>query len=263
MADYTFANFIPGFAHHEHEGWHELFGYALPHPVINPAGHVTMTHVVFGMLSFALIIGFALIARRKYSNRDEALIPEPRLSVRNFFELIFDAVFDMMEGLLGEKLAKRYFPLIAALALFIFVSNIMGLVPGFAPSTSNLNTTIGPALVVFVVYNFAGIAEHGLVAHVKHLMGPVLLLAPLLFVIEVISHLARPVSLGIRLTGNMTGDHMVLGVFGGIAEMVMGVPLLFPIPFLFLGLLVCIIQTLVFCLLSTVYLALATAHDEH
>jgi F-type H+-transporting ATPase subunit a len=139
----------------------------------------------------------------------------------------------------------------------------MGLVPGFAPATANLNTTIGPALVVFVVYNMAGIFEHGIVAHVKHLMGPVLLLAPLMFVIEVVSHIARPMSLGIRLTGNMTGDHMVIGVFGGIAESIFSVPLIFPIPFLFLGLLVCIIQTLVFCLLSTVYLALATAHEEH
>lgn len=262
MADYTFANLSADFAQHEAEGWHEIFGIPLQ-PLINPAGHVTFTHVVFGVASFVIILLLAFTAKQKYRNRDDALVPEARLSVRNFFEVIFDAVFDMMEGLLGEKLTKRYFPLIAALAIYVFISNCMGLVPGLYPATSNLNTTIGPALVVFVVYNFAGISEHGLVAHIKHLMGPVLLLAPLIFIIEVISHIARPMSLGIRLTGNMTGDHMVLGVFGGIADSLMGLPLFFPIPFLFLGLLVCTIQTLVFCLLSTVYLALATAHDDH
>lgn len=261
MADYTFANFIPGFAQHEHEGWHEIAGVHLQ-PLINKAGHVTMTHVVFGTFTFFVILGLAFIASQKYKNRDTALIPEEKLTLRNFFETIFDAVYDMMEGLLGERLTKRYFPLIACLAVYIFISNCMGLFPGLAPATSNLNTTIGPALVVFLVYNFAGIQENGLVNHIKHLMGPVLLLAPLMFVIETVSHIARPLSLGIRLGGNMTGDHMVLGVFGGIAEGIFGYPLFAPIPFLFLGLLVCTIQTLVFCLLSTVYLALATAHDD-
>ena len=262
MADYTFAHFIPEFAHHEHEGWTELFGIPLQ-PIMNPNGAVTLTHVVFGAFAFLIVIALAVIARQKYRNHDTALIPEDRLSVRNFIEVVFDAVYDMMEGMLGEKLTKRYFPLIAALALWVLIQNLMGLVPGMAPATSNLNTTMGPAIVVFLIYNFAGINEHGLVAHVKHLAGPVWWLAWLIFPIEVVSHLARPVSLGIRLTGNMTGDHMVLGVFGGIAEQVAGVPLLLPIPFLFLGLLVCIIQTLVFCLLSTVYLSLATAHEEH
>lgn len=262
MADYTFANLFPSFAKQEAEGWHEIAGIPLQ-PLLNPNGHVTMTHVVFGVVAFVLIVVIALIAKQKYRNRDDALIPEPRLSVRNFVEALFDAIYDMMEGLLGEKLTKRYFPLIAALGLYIFISNCMGLIPGLYPATSNLNTTVGPAIVVFVIYNFAGINEHGLINHIKHLMGPVLLLAPLILPIEIISHIARPLSLGVRLTGNMTGDHMVLGVFGGIAESLVGLPLLLPIPFLFLGLLVCTIQTLVFCLLSTVYLALATAHEEH
>lgn len=262
MADYTFANFIPDFAHHEHEGWHELFGYALPHPVINPSGHVTMTHVVFGLVAFAIIVVLGLIARKRYSNRDEMLVPEARFSIRNFFEVIFDAVYGMMNDMMGEKHTRRYFPLIAALAVFIFVSNLMGLVPGLSPPTSNLNTNIGPAFVVFFVYHAAGLRENGF-GHIKHMAGPILALAPLIFIIEVIGHIARPVSLGVRLTGNMTGDHMVLGVFGSLADSIAGVPILLPIPFLFLGLLVSIIQTVVFCLLSTVYIALAVAHEEH
>ena len=262
MADYTFAQLLPGFAEQESQGWHELMGVPLQ-PVMNPAGHVTMTHVVFGALACLLIIVFAAVARGRYSNRDTALVPEAKLSVRNAFEAIFDAVWDMMEGMLGPRLTKKYFPLIATLACYILVSNLMGLVPGFSPATSNLNTTLGPAIVVFIVYNAAGIAEVGLVNHFKHLLGPVWYLAWLMLVIEIVSHIARPASLAIRLMGNMTGDHMVLGVFGGIAEGIMGVPLLLPIPFLFLGLLVCVVQTLVFCLLSTVYISLATAHEDH
>lgn len=262
MADYTFANFIPRFAEQEHQGWHELWGVNLGHPVLNPAGHITMTHVVFGFVSAAIVIVLAAIARRKYSNRDDALVPEGKLSIRNFFEVIFDAVYNMMSDMMGEKHAKRYFPIIATLAAFILISNLMGLVPGLIPPTQNLNTNIGPAVIVFLVYNAAGLRENGF-GHIKHMMGPVLLLAPLIFMIEVVGHIARPVSLGIRLTGNMTGDHMVLGVFGGLAEALMGLPLLFPIPILFLGLLVSIIQTVVFCLLSAVYIALSVAHEEH
>lgn len=262
MAEYTFANFIPDFAHHEHEGWHELFGINLGHPVMNSSGHVTMTHVVFGLVAFALIVVLGFVARRRYTNREEALVPEGKLSVRNFFEVVFDATFNMMSDMMGEKHARRYFPLIASLAIFVLVSNLMGLIPGLSPPTSNLNTNIGPALVVFLVYNAAGFRENGL-GHLRHMMGPVLALAPLIFIIEVVGHIARPVSLSVRLTGNMTGDHMVLGVFGSLADALMGVPFLFPIPFLFLGLLVSVIQTLVFCLLSAVYIALAVAHEEH
>lgn len=262
MANYTFANFIPDFARHEHEGWHEIAGIHLPPPVINPNGHVTMAHVVFGIVAFVLIIVLAAIARRKYATREGALIPEAKFSLRNFFEVIYDAVYNMMRDMMGQKNAERYFPLIATLATFIFVSNLMGLVPGLIPPTQNLNTNIGPAFIVFVVYHIAGMRENGL-GHFKHMMGPVLLLAPLIFVIEIVGHIARPVSLGVRLTGNMTGDHMVLGVFGSLAESIMSVPFLLPIPFLFLGLLVSVIQTLVFCLLSSVYIALSVAHEEH
>lgn len=261
MADYTFADLIPGFTEREAAGWHEVAGVHIQ-PLLNPAGHVSMVHVFWGTVGVFLILGLAAIARQKYRDRESALIPEGRFSIRNFFEGLFDAVYSMMEGMLGERLTRRYFPLLGALAIYIYVSNLMGLFPGLSPATSNLNTTIGPALIVFVVYNFAGIQENGIVAHIKHMMGPVLLLAPLIFLIEVVSHIARPLSLAVRLGGNMTGDHMVLGVFGDVGTQMFGVPLLAPIPIYFLGLMVCTIQTLVFCLLSTVYLALATAHDD-
>lgn len=263
MADYSFLDLWHGFADKEHgEGWHELFGVDLGQPVLNAAGHITLSHVVFGLVAAGIGLSLALIARTKYSDRDSALIPEGRLSIRNFFELIFDAIWNMMTDMMGEKNARLYFPLIASLGIFILISNLMGLIPGLLPPTQNLNTNLAASIVVFVVYNIAGLKEHGL-GHLKHFLGPVLWLAPLMLVIELIGHLFRPISLGVRLTGNMTGDHMVLGAFGGLADSLFSVPALFPVPFYFLGLLVSFIQTLVFCLLSSIYIALSVQHEEH
>jgi F-type H+-transporting ATPase subunit a len=230
---------------------------------MDPTGHVLMTHVVLGCFVAVFIILLAIIARRKYSgDRETALVPEGKLSFRNFFEGIFDAVYTMMEGMMGEKQARRHFPIIATLAVFILLSNLLGLVPGFIPPTQNLNSNVGPALIVFLVYNISGLRENGW-SYIKHFFGPVWYLGLLMVFIELASHAARPLSLSLRLAGNMTGDHTVLGVFGGLATDIMGAPLFLPIPFYFLGLLVCVIQTLVFCLLSSVYISLAVAHEEH
>lgn len=111
------------------------------------------------------------------------------------------------------------------------------------------------ALLVFFATHIYGIKEHGM-AHIKHMAGPVLVLAPLIFVIELISHLARPLSLSLRLAGNMIGDHKALAIFLGL------VPIAVPIPILALGMIVCIVQTLVFCLLSAVYVGMAIEHAE-
>ena len=266
MADYTLLDLIPSFAHHEHatthaDSWNQVLGGF--HPMLNPGGHIHMSHVVLSLLVLVICVVMALMARKKYQSKDEALIPEGKLSVRNFFETIFDGLYGMMENMMGAKHARQFFPLIAALAVYIFVSNLFGLIPGLAPPTQNLNTNLACSIVVFVFYNYVGIREHGLVNYLKHFLGPLMLIAPLMLVIELIGHSFRPVSLAVRLGGNMTGDHTVLGVFGTLAEMAVGVPILLPIPFLFLGLLVSIIQALVFCLLSSSYIAMAVAHDDH
>ena len=135
--------------------------------------------------------------------------------------------------------------------------------PGFQPPTANLNTTLALALPVFFATHFFGVKEHGL-AYFKHFFGPILKwyalpLMAIMLLIEIISHLARPLSLSLRLLGNMYGDHQVFAVFMGL----LAVPLIYPIPILALGLVVCIVQTLVFCLLSMVYIGLAVAHEDH
>lgn len=263
MADYTFLDLIPEFAEKEHgSGWHELFGFELGHPVMNPAGAITMSHVVFAAVAVVIVLVMGAIARTKYTDRETALVPEGHLSIRNFFETIFDAVYGMMSDMMGEEKTRKFFPLIATLACFILISNLMGLIPGLAPPTSNLNTNLACAVVVFLVYNVAGIKENG-IGYLKHFMGPIWWLAPLILAIELIGHIFRPISLGVRLTGNMTGDHMVLGEFANLASGLFTVPAIIPVPFFFLGLLVSIIQTLVFCLLSSIYISLAVEHEEH
>jgi F-type H+-transporting ATPase subunit a len=261
MADYTYLDLIPSFAEHEHgQGWGHLFNGAKP--VLTPSAPITLTHVVMSLVALAIILTLAFIARGKYADKKSALIPEGHLSIRNVFETIFDAVFDLMASMMDKHYARTFFPLIGSLSIYILFSNLMGLVPGLAPPTSSLNTNLACSVVVFVFYNFIGLREGG-VEYLKHFMGPVLWLAPLMIVIELVGHAFRPISLAVRLGGNMTGDHMVLAIFGDLAKGAIGVPLLLPVPFLFLGLLVCVIQTLVFCLLSTIYISMALPHDDH
>lgn len=263
MADYTLLDLVPAFAEKEHgAGWGEALGGATP--LLNPSGAITMTHVVLAIVAFIVITVLALVARGKYANKETALIPEEGITVRNLFEGLFDALFNSMEGMMGKENAKRYFPLLGTLAVFILICNLMGLIPGLTPPTQSLNTNIAMSLVVFVFYHVVGIREQGFGNYIKHFAGPVWWLAILIFPLEIISHCIRPLSLTLRLGGNMTGDHTVLGVFGQIAsDLFGGLPLVLPIPFLFLGLLVSVIQTVVFVMLSSIYISMSLHHDDH
>jgi F-type H+-transporting ATPase subunit a len=131
----------------------------------------------------------------------------------------------------------------------------VGVLPGVVPATENFNTTLALGIFSFLVYNFMGIKDAGM-GYLKHFFGPIIWLAPIMFVIELISHFVRPLSLGLRLSKVMLGDHTVVGIFMDL------VPIGVPVPFFLLGLFVGFVQAFVFTLLSMVYIALATAHDE-
>ncbi len=262
MADTTFLDLIPGWTKNEKAGWHEVAGVDIGTPLLNPGQHITLTHAAFGTLVVVLIILAALVARSKYAKRETALVPEGKFSIRNLFEVIFEGIYGMMASMMTEKQAKRHFPIVASLGIFILACNMIGMIPGFASPTGNLNTNVGPAIIVFIVYNVSGLIENKW-DYVKHFFGPVIFIAPLIFVIEVIGAIVRPITLSLRLTGNIAGDHMVLGIFADLAEKVFTAPVLFPVPFYFLGLLVGVVQTVVFCILSSVYISLAVAHEEH
>jgi F-type H+-transporting ATPase subunit a len=217
----------------------------------------TLAHVCGALLVLAFVMVGAMAYRAAVARGGEAaIVPPARFGLRNLFEMFTDAVMSIAEGVMGAKNARRFLPLIGTLAVFIFFSNVLALIPGFIPPTATLKTNVALALTVFVLTHVFGVREHGL-KYFKHFLGPIWWLAWLMLPIELVSHAARPVSLSLRLLGNIAADHKVVSAFFVL------VPLLLPVPFLILGVLVAIVQTLVFCLLTMVYIQGAVAHEEH
>jgi len=217
--------------------------------------HFTLTHVLEALLVAGFLI-FSAFAFRGIAARKEAVVPPKRFTMMNLFEMFCDGVLATMEGVMGKKNAIKYLPFIGSLAFFIFFCNFLALIPGFAPPTDTLKTNLALAVLVFLATHYFGFKEHG-VKYFKHFLGPIPWLIPLMLPIELISHIARPVSLSMRLMGNMASDHKVVASFFAL------VPILVPVPFLVLGMMVVVVQTLVFCLLSMVYISMAVAHEEH
>jgi F-type H+-transporting ATPase subunit a len=174
--------------------------------------------------------------------------------LQSFMEVVIGGIEKMIDDTMGHH-GKPFFPLIATLALFILVSNLIGLIPGFFPPTANINTTAACAVIVFVTTHVVGIRAHG-VKYIKHFMGPVIWLAPMMFCIEIIGHFSRVISLTLRLFGNMNGHELVLMVFFALA------PFLVPLPMMIMGVLVSFIQAFVFMLLAMIYIegSLEEAH---
>jgi F-type H+-transporting ATPase subunit a len=219
--------------------------------------HFEIGHVMGGLLVLVFLALGALRYRAAVgATGDGGLVPPPRFGLRNLFELLADTVYGLMEGVLGPRETRRYLPLIGSLFFFILFCNLLSLIPGFIPPTDTLKTNVGLAVLVFLLTHIYGVRAHGL-KYLKHFLGPYLPLAPLMLPIEIVSHLARPVSLSLRLLGNIFADHMVVGVFFGL------IPFLVPLPFLLMGVLVSLIQAVVFSLLSTIYISTAIAHDDH
>lgn len=212
-------------------------------------------HVVTAILVTLLLVVFGTLATVKMKAAGDTTVPEGKLSLRNFFEIIAEKLYELCENVMGEHAAEEYFPVIATLFIFIFTCNFIGLIPGFLPPTDNINVTLAAGLFVFLYYNIHGFKKNG-IGYIKHFLGPVWYLAPLMLVIEVVGHLFRPVSLALRLRGNMMGDHAVLGVFLSL------VPYVIPVIFYALGVFVAFIQAFVFCLLTMVYINLSIAHDH-
>ncbi|OPY90464.1 MAG: ATP synthase subunit a [Syntrophus sp. PtaU1.Bin208] len=203
-------------------------------------------HVTYMWFVMALLIVSALIVRGALE-----LYPG---KFQNVMEVVIGGLNTLVMDTMGHH-GKPFFPLIATIALFVLLSNLLGLVPGFGCPTANLNTNAAMAITVFVLTHVMGVKVHG-AKYVKQFLGPVAWLAPLMLPIELVSHLVRPLSLSIRLFGNMEGGHIVIMVLLILA------PFLVPVPILILKLLICFIQTLVFSLLSMMYIggAMEEAH---
>lgn len=201
------------------------------------------------------LIAAAALANRKLQNTQANLVPSDKPESAGIFEVITEGVLNLMQATMGDR-ARQFLPLIGTLFIYLFVCNFIGLIPGVVPPTENINTNAACSLVVFLYYNYHGIKTQGFGNYLKHFLGPVIWLGPLMLVIELISHAVRPISLSVRLFGNITGDHMVLEVFTDLTKLII------PVIFLGLGLFVSFIQAFVFSLLSMIYIALATEHDH-
>ena len=233
--------------------------------------HVTFTWVVMILLA---VLAFA-------ASRKVALVPQ---GLQNFFEVVLEQFQQMIDDVIGPE-GRPFLPLIATLGLFILTANLLSLIPGASGPTTNLNTTAACALVVFLSYHAIGVRKQGALAYLAHFAGPVpLVLKPLMFVIEIISHLARPLSLTLRLFGNMFGGHVLLAIIfflmgldgligwalsgstigavaggsGGVVMIVFTIGFLYP-----LKILVSFLQAFIFVMLTMLYISGAIEEAEH
>ena len=228
--------------------------------IAHEEGHGAQAFVHVALV-FVILVIIAGVTFNRIKDTEAALIPEDRLTVRTFVEVLVGVIFSMMSDIMGKKAARYFLPLIGTCAFLILFCNAFALVPGFLPATTSMDLTFACGGIIFFATHIYGVKEHGL-THFKHFFGPIIAwyalpLMLLMFVIECISHLVRPLSLAIRLMANMFADHTVLGIFMFLGVMVGLGGFLVPVPVLLLGSLVVVVQTLVFCLLATVYIAMA------
>jgi F-type H+-transporting ATPase subunit a len=195
----------------------------------------------------ALLIIFLGLASRRLSP-----IPSRRQSI---LELILQTFEGLLVDIIGPE-GKKFLPVIGTVGLFIFSANMIGLAPGFMSPTSKLNVTAGCALTVFVYYHWQGMKAQGVLKYLKHFAGPIPALAPLLIPIEIISHFSRPVSLSLRLFGNIFAEELLIVIIASI------VPFVLPLPFMAVAIFTAVIQAFVFVLLACIYISGAVAHEE-
>jgi len=247
----------------------------IEHPPILRVPHIP-DQVLYMWIVMAVLVVVSIVATRRLH-----LVPH---GTQNMMEVILEQFVKELDETIGHD-GRRYLPLIATLGLFILTSNLMGLVPGLVAPTANLNTAAACALIVFFTYHWIGARKQGVIPYLKHFAGPVpTLLKPLMFVIEIISHCARPLSLSLRLFGNMMAGHILLAIFffmmgldgmlgwalsGSLGGILIGAPatlimVVFVVGFLLpLKILVALIQTFIFCKLAMLYIAAAVEETEH
>jgi F-type H+-transporting ATPase subunit a len=202
-------------------------------------------HVIYSWVVMLLLVGLGFLGAKGI-----AMVPT---KMQNLFEIIVSGIEDFMVDITGEE-GRWLFPLVATIFVYIFIGNLIGLVPGFFPPTASLNTTLSCALVVVVFTHIIGVKYHG-IGYIKHFLGPGWWMIPIIFPIELIGHLARILSLSFRLFGNMMGHELVLAILFGLAGAFFA-----PLPIMALGIFVALVQAFVFFLLSIMYFTGAMEH---
>jgi F-type H+-transporting ATPase subunit a len=217
--------------------WRHAFGFDVP------------DHVVMALLVLVISSIIFPLASRRISKDNPG-------GFQHFLELIVGGLRDLLRDIVGPH-SERFIYIIGAFAVFIFMSNIFGLFFFLQPPTGNVNTTFALSITAFLYYNWVGIRTQGAGHYLAHFAGPIWWLAPLMFPIEVIGHLARILSLGMRLFGNIFGEHTATGIFMGM------LPFVLPWPMMGLGIFGAFLQTFVFIMLTMVYIGGAVAAEEH
>ena len=221
-----------------------LFGTKTADPEHLVPDYIVMSLFVVVLLS--LVLGLM--------SRKLDLVPTRRQS---FLELLYGMFDGLVTDIIGPE-GRKFLPVIGTVGIFVFTANMLGLLPGFMSPTSKLNVTLGCASVVFVYYHWQGMKAQGALKYLKTFAGPIPAMAPLMFPIELISHFSRPVSLSMRLFGNIFAEDLLIVIIASI------VPFILPLPFMALSIFTAVIQSFVFVLLSCIYLAGAVAHEgEH
>ena len=217
---------------------------------LHEAGYWLPDHVVMAMLVVVLVAAVLIPTSRRLS------IEKPG-KIQQTFELLITGLEELIEDVVGHGFGKRFLPFIMGLAIFIFVGNIFGLFYFVQPPTANPNTTFALSITAFLFYNIIGIKDNGLFKYLKHFAGPLPVLAPLMVPIEIISHLARILSLALRLFGNIFGEHTAPGSVSVMC------PVGVPWPMMGLGMVGAFLQAFIFIMLTMAYLQGAVGAEEH
>jgi F-type H+-transporting ATPase subunit a len=218
------------------------------------AGKIPDAPLLFGnsLLVAAILVIFALVAR----NKKEAV---PR-GLQNFAEQVVESANGFTVGIIGPG-GERYTPLVGTVFLYVLLSNLIGIIPGLHSPTANLSVTLALGVIVFLYVQYEGIRTNGPVNYIKHFMGPMPALSPLMLPVELISEIVKPFTLAVRLFGNIFGEDVILIVLAGLGLKLLsvpGLPLHFPV--LFLSVLTAVVQAMVFSMLTCIYLLLVTHH---
>ena len=225
------------------EAWQKVMG------VAGEAGVWLPDHVIMAFLVVLVVAALLIYVRRGLSlDRPSAL--------QQVLELLLSGLRNLTEDVIGHGRGNAFVPFVAALAFFVFLSNFFGLIFFLQPPTANTSTTFALSLTAFLFYNIVGISRLGPLGYAKHFVGPVWWLFPLMVPLEIISHLARVLSLALRLFGNIFGEHTATGIFVGL------IPFVIPWPMMGLGILGATIQTFIFVMLTTVYISGAIAQEH-
>ncbi len=226
----------------------EALGLPVPH---GPVGHTFLEQLCAPYMTYTWLVMAFLFFVAKLTLSNIEMVPGKG---QNFWEIVIGGLDGFFADNMGRKLTDQFFPMLTTFALYIAVANLIGLIPGFMSPTSSLNTTLALTIIIWVSHHFIGIREHG-INYYKHFIGPMWWLIPLMLPIELISNFARLISLSIRLFGNIMAKETLLGILFMLAGAFFA-----PLPIMMLGVLVSLVQAMVFVLLSVVYFGQAQDH---